>query len=248
MSKPLILLFTFLLIPSILFSKDIQIWTYHNFGPFLISTADKKGLTYDFSNLLTKKSKGAFNFLVSELPRKRINLYLAGGKEAMVIWGNPIWFGDKEKKKYEWSDGILKDKNIVISLKSSNIEYKGPESMIGLRFGGVFGHKYEGFSDLFKTKKIERIDVREELQNLQKINLKRIDFTIMPYSATSFFLRKLKYREKFNISKKTHQKFSRYFLINYKEKKTVNSLNNLIRETLQSKEWKALLKKYKIKN
>ncbi len=220
----------------------------YNFGPFSINQETAKGLTYDFSNLLTKKSKGTFKFLVSELPRKRINLYLAEGVEAMVIWGNPIWFGDKDKIKYDWSKGILKDKNVVISLKSSNIEYKGPKSMIGLRFGGVLGHKYEGFSDFFRTKKIERIDVREEIQNLKKMNFERIDFTIMPYSAAFFILKKLNYREKFNISKKAHQKFSRYFLINYKDKKTVNSLNHLIREILKSKEWKSLLIKYKIKN
>ena len=118
--KDALILFRFSLILTLLYSlpplnaKVIEIWTYYSNAAFSLDNDTKNGLTYDFSNLLTKKSKGKFKFKANYLPRKRINMYLKSGKESMIIWVNPLWFGDEKKEKFTWSNGPLRDKNDFI--------------------------------------------------------------------------------------------------------------------------------------
>ena len=86
-------------------AETIQVLTYHNHPPFI--NAKGKGLTYDLEEVLNEQGQGKYTFEVLVLPRKRLNFEIKQEGSWIVIWVNPLWFGDKKETKFQWVN-ILK--------------------------------------------------------------------------------------------------------------------------------------------
>jgi|GEM_PF-1845005 len=61
-----------------------------------------------------------------------------------LIGVNPIWFCDREEKKYLWTGTIYHDRGELISTLAKLVDYTGPDSLKGLSLGGVMGFSYFG--------------------------------------------------------------------------------------------------------
>ncbi|MBF0144806.1 MAG: hypothetical protein HQL84_02280 [Magnetococcales bacterium] len=210
----------------------IRLLTYHNHPPFV--TGHEQGVSYDLARMLTRFSAGRWNFQVRIVPRSRLDLELApwiqgrcSGEKRVddpachddwsLMWVNPSWgFGAGTGTTFRWVN-LFEDANAIISLKDTALDYQSPESLVGLRFGGMRGHHYLGLDPLIAAGRIQRIDGDHERENLVKLLMKRLDAVLLPESTTRYFLTRddllSKSADRFFIAPVRHQRFWRQLMI-----------------------------------
>ena len=66
--------------------KNVVVWSYYEFPPFVTSKSDGKGLSYDFVEMLNQEEGNNYRFLLKIVPRKRLNKNLADNKPGLVAW------------------------------------------------------------------------------------------------------------------------------------------------------------------
>lgn len=214
----LIIRYVLTVLVSVLFSitamaaQTIEVWSTYSSPPFAISK-DNSNLTSALFDELTKNSQGKWIFELKSVPRKRVNSKLARGEQGIVVWSNPLWFGDKEEKKYHWTNRVIDGTNEIVSLKTNPVDYSGPESLFGKRFGGVLGHKYVGIDDYVKSNDIKRADTSSFSQNLTKLLNGRLDVILIPRSELYYIINKQQVGDKLYISPEPHLVYSRKFLV-----------------------------------
>ena len=223
------------------FSETINVLSYHIHPPFV--TSDGQGLTYDLVEILNQQSENKYQFKVQKLPRKRLDLKIKVPGPWIVLWVNPAWFGDKLEKKYKWIN-ILKDKNAIISHMNKKVEYNSYESLEGMKFGGILGHKYLGIDDLVKAGKINRIDGVHERNNIDVLLKQRVDVILLPDTTIRYYFKRLNLSSKLYISKKPHQKYWRKFMISKTREDLINFISKISLDS--NKKWSTSLKKYGI--
>ena len=193
-------------------SAEIPVYTYHTHAPFIIS--NMKGLSYDLAAYLAQKSGGKYNFTVIPMSRARVDKMINQNDKGIVPWVNPAWFQDKDETKYMWTDSVLmKDGNTVISNSENKINYRGPDSVLNLRFGGVRNHHYTGIDDYVDSGRIKRYDADNHIDNFRKLVKKRIDFTITPLTGALFLIKTNKLEEDLYISDELHSVYKRRIII-----------------------------------
>jgi len=226
-------------------AKEIMVYTYHSHPPFILEDPDlKKGITFELARILTRNSGEAFKFTVQPLPRKRLDLKIEKSGDWIVFWVNPVWFKDKEQKKFLWVP-FIDDANVIISRKDKSISYKSPASLIGKRFGGIAGHYYVGIDDLVKSGKIVRIDGSYEKANLDGLLAvpPRFDVTLLPLSTTNYFLKSPdygRYEKELHVSDIHHQDYKRFFMMPKKHTELFQYINS----QLKNKDIVDLLRQY----
>ncbi|MBF0138956.1 MAG: hypothetical protein HQL74_01615 [Magnetococcales bacterium] len=207
----------------------IHLLSYHNHPPFV--TGPEQGLTFDVAKSLTELAAGKWKFQVRIVPRSRLDLELKPwiqgqctpptsapcGDDWSVLWVNPSWgFGGPSENGFHWLK-MFEDSNAIISLKESPVDYQTPESLRGLRFGGIRGHQYVGIDDLVTAGGIQRIDGNHERDNIMMLLLKRLDVLLLPTSTIHYFLTKddavRESAPKIHVAPVRHQYFWRHFLI-----------------------------------
>ena len=99
---PFVLL-TSLLMSAQVKSKDVvTLWSYYDYPPFVISVADKKGLNFDFVEMLNLfEIDSPYEYVLKMVPRKRLDAYLKTNEKGAVLWVNPIFFADEKQEKYD---------------------------------------------------------------------------------------------------------------------------------------------------
>lgn len=246
--KYLLLLLPFLAVAKP--QKDtINIYTYHLKPPFIIDQKNQAGLYYDFSNYLNLL-QNKYRFKTVFMPKKRIDKYLNKDKlNGILIGVNPKWFNDTAEDKYHWTVSILQDQDEVVSLKSSPITYQGPQSLIGLSLGGVFGFKYVGIDQLTDKKKIKRINTIGDQQILTLIEKKRVDVGIVSGSTIRYLAsNNHNLKSKFYISPQPHYAFERRVLFPKSLIEVFNNINPLLTKPENYYIWSKVLSKYQLQN
>ncbi len=194
-------------------ARVIPLWTYHDYPPFIITPAEQFGFSYSFAKILDQYGKGSFRFEIRAAPRKRIDHWLAEGREGIVLWVNPSWFDDLSQEKYRWSGALLLDINEVVSLQRSPVHFRGVRSLRGLRFGALLGETYPSLQPLVEKGELHRDDVASPVLNLRKLLHDRIDFTIMPRSEFIYLTHESEDRTRYHVSRVPFQRFTRHLLI-----------------------------------
>jgi len=216
--------------------------------PFVV---EKGGLAADVVGYLNGRLKGKYRFQLETVPRKQLNDTIAADPnfKGVVLFLNPMFVDDADRKKYLWTQPILHDSNAVISLATKKIEYSDPASLNGLRFGGVQGNRYAGLEDRF-GKDLQREDVTEELSNLKKVSSGRVDVTIMPSSTYRFLLKQLGPQNPLgntlHVSSKPHAKFDRFLFVSRSNAALARELDAVVADIGTDPAWKAILVKYGI--
>ncbi|MCG8609908.1 MAG: transporter substrate-binding domain-containing protein [Pseudomonadales bacterium] len=240
----LFLLIMALIPPAAQSETVVPVWTYYDSLPLGVD-AQGKSLTMIISKILSDNSSGKWRFTPEYLPRKRIDHYLAKKEqEAIILWGNPIWFGDKDETRYAWTQRVVWGANEVVSRKNSPVEYSNPESLIGKRFGGVAGHRYVGIDDLVKTGKIRREDANSFSKNLSKLMSERVDVIVIPRGELFYTISQENLQDKLHISSTPHQKFERKILVTSGLLEVRDYINSQLQALLSDKKWLGSLEQY----
>lgn len=239
--------------------ETINVYSYHLHPPFI--TSPEHGLSHDVIQLLNNKADGQYQFKLQMVPRRRLNLILSDwtsgqcvaednqcNKNWMVLWVNPKWgFGQQATTTFQWKF-LLEDSNSIISLQDHPIEYQGPESLLGLRLGGIGGHRYVGIDEKVEAGLIIRIDGNHERNNVMKLLAQRIDTILLPTSTMQYYLSQDKVikqnKDKFFLSPKKHQEYTRNIMLS----RQAIELNKFIEDIdLFDAEWVQKLNQYGLK-
>jgi ABC-type amino acid transport substrate-binding protein len=225
-------------------AETVSIYTYHNHPPFILD--GEKGLSHEFIDFLSKKSRGNPTFRIEIVPRARLDKVVAAPDfNGAVLWVNPAWFRDKDRTTYLWSARILDDANVILSNMSNKLEYTDPSSLKGKRFGGILGHSYADIDDLVREGAIKREDASSERSNLRKIEAGRIDATLLPRSTANYLLHEMGLTGKIYVAPTVHSVYTRHVLISKKNPALYKFINDAISEMAKDGVWQSALARYK---
>ncbi|MFC3096049.1 ABC transporter substrate-binding protein [Alteromonas sediminis] len=235
---------------SVAFAEEkpvVSAYAYHLKPPFIIDPLQESGLCYDYSRLLSELSDVEFFTLF--IPRKRLNRLLSdGGFDGIVLGANPLWFKDADKKKYLWSDPLIKDRDEFISLKSSKFDYVDPKSLLRHSLAGVRGFYYGKVEKAKAYGPIKRFDTIGEKEVLDMVVKGRADIGIISRSTLNY-MRSLKPSEYevLYLSRVPHEEYSRYVMLPNKRQKLHTKIVALMRSPEYQARWKKLVAKYNLK-
>lgn len=228
-------------------SKDVvTLWSYYDYPPFVISMADKKGLSFDFVEMLNLfEVDSPYQYELKIVPRKRLDAYLASDEKGAVLWVNPIFFADQKREKFAWTEKVLEDEQSFISRARTPFIYTGPESLMTPNFvlGGIRGHLYGGIQDLIDDGKIVRKDVNNARQNIGMLLKDRINTFLIPLSSMKYYEKDMKLSHKIYYSPKPLKSYTRHILVNHDEA-VFTTLSDIVNNLGQDEYWKTLLDQY----
>lgn len=231
----------------------INVIEYHDQPPFIINKLDRKGLSFDIVNALNARSEN-FHYQLSILPKKRAQLTIADwingncfnsttcDENWVMLWTTPEWgWGQNAKDNYLWLP-IFSDYDAIVSHVDSNIHFINASSLIGLRFGGLTGHHYQGIDELVAAGKIVRNDTNDEESLILRVLKKRVNCIAVQKSALTFYLtgRYAADAKKLTVSTQPYQHFiaSSMFAPNRTD------LKEEMYQLTQSPDWQLLFAKY----
>lgn len=232
-------------------AKDVNLWSYYKFGPFVTEYQGaniKQGLVLDLARLLDKRSYGLYTFIPKVIPRKRLDRYIVDGTPAVVVFVNPSWMQDNVKTKYYWTAAILRDKNEIVSRMfgqdPKRIRFNDVNSFKGMTFGSVFGRRIRGVDELVKRGEIKRIDVAGEDQNLKKLLAGRIDLMTAPNSMLRFLIKNMSLEGQIYFSPKPLFSYTRHFMVTKNMRDVYQFMDQFTKYADTDKEWLEIRKKY----
>ncbi|MFK0573169.1 hypothetical protein [Endozoicomonas sp.] len=248
MFAALLSLTVLVLSPPLLAKEKVIVWSYYESPPFVVDMMEKKGLSFDFVEMLNlSKDNDQYEFVLKLVPRKRLNTYLSNDDRGIVLWVNPLFFDDKNKTRYKWTRRILEDEQSFISRASDPFIFKDAKSLTEPNFilGGIRGHIYTGIQNKIDEGLIKRHDVSRENQFIGMLLTKRVNTFLIPYTTMKYYEQSMGLTGKIFYSPKPLNSYTRSILVNHKSdvfkflSKTVDNLAN-------NKSWKVLLDRYNL--
>lgn len=229
-------------------AQEVPVYDYHLKPPFLLDTDATRGLDADLVAYLNRKG-GPFRFVLHYVPRNRLNRMIEHKLlDGLVVGVNPVWFGDRDEQRYFWSPSYLTDEDIVVSRKAQPVEYRKPESLLGLRVGLPAGFYYAGISELAAAGKLVREDGRNEETNLRKLAAGRLDVTIVSRSTYTYLLARYpEWREELFVAAHPEDRFERRFLIPRSMGRVHAHLQKVLMDVGRDPEWQRILGRYQLK-
>jgi polar amino acid transport system substrate-binding protein len=233
-----------LLASSVKAKEKVNVYVYHLKPPFIVDNINKQGLYFDFSTYLNQKSQ-KYSFETIFVPRKRIETMLNQSKlDGILVGVNPIWFKDKNETKYLWTDKIYHDQDEIVSLQSTQVEYKNPKSLSGKFLAGVRGFYYFGIDELVSQGEIKRFDTIGEHEVLQMIDLKRVEVGIVSRSTLNYLLKNNTWQHEFYLSKQPHDNYQRRILVPHYNLDIYQEIAPIIQLMGTDPAWNKMLSKY----
>ncbi|UAA39180.1 transporter substrate-binding domain-containing protein [Paraneptunicella aestuarii] len=225
--------------------QNIPVYIYHLKPPLVVSAHEKTGVYYDIERYLNSHI-AEYKFETVYIPRKRIDLMLEQKKlDGIVLGVNPVWFQDKDEDKYLWTARVLTDRDEIISLRDTPIEYFDLDSLKGKIVGGVRGFYYHGINELVNDGAIKRVNTASELDLFDLLLAKRIDFAVISRSTFDYIIGKQKRHMYFHLSKKPHDIFDRRILVPHSRKDVFEVVAPVIDHMAFDPEWQKLEKQYR---
>jgi polar amino acid transport system substrate-binding protein len=204
------------------------------------------GIYHDFVEYLNIQQNN-HKYELHFMPRLRLeNLLNDGELDGIIIGVNPLWFKDKEQKKFLWTSSIMNDRDIFLVNSESNINFSKTEEFIGLTFVLARGSYYKGITELAKQKKIKMSVTNNAQQNLDMLSHHRADVTIMSELTANYFFNKEYPREKFRILSTPHDTFERMILIPRSQQHLHQELSTIGKKSAIDKLWQDKLEKWHV--
>lgn len=226
--------------------EHVKIYTYHLKAPFVIDERNAKGLEYDATRYFNEHTD-EFQFSLIYLPRKRLDLMMQNDTlDGIVIGVAPVWFGDKNEKRYLWTSVFLNDANEVISSRENPFEYTGLDSLKNQRLGLVLGHYYEGISELAQRRLLTREDASSEDHQFRKLLAKRMDLAIISRSNYDYMMKhEPDLSGKFHVSKLPFEQINRKILLPLRFQKVQATLDAILHEMSRDPAWQSKIAEYR---
>ncbi|MES2017335.1 MAG: transporter substrate-binding domain-containing protein [Pseudomonadota bacterium] len=183
--KSVLILFFILLCPFAQASETVQLATYYGYAPWHVAEDARAGWNAHLARKLTAMSGGRYRFESVFLPRKRLETLLRMGTVPMAVaWVHPRFFGDTGRTRFLWTGALMEDASLIVSPASAPLEYDGPASLRGKRFGAPAGHMFPDFEPWIASGEITRFTVPKlKTALLMMVWNHRLDFMIVDRST-----------------------------------------------------------------
>lgn len=224
--------------------EPVIIFTYHIHPPFIVSPGN--GLTFDLADYLTEKSHGRYQFEVAPMSRPRLDTKLTQSIAGIVPWVDPSWFKDRDRTKFLWTEAhLMRDTTVIVSAKGKSVTYQGPESLEGLRFGGIRGHVYAGIdAAVGKRGPARRVDSDSHTESFQKLLNGLIDVTLLPGSSASYFIKRNDAAAQVFISPEPHSHTVRRVLVLNKRQDVLELVQSVLAQSQDDPAWAKIRDRY----
>jgi len=214
----------------------VKLWTYYNFNPFLESK-ENQGLIIDLATMLTQRSQGRFNFVVSYLPRKRVGMLLSSNQLGAVALVNPQWFPDTLMS----SSPLLRGSDIIISSKHQIINDISESNVKNQKFIGVVGHFYPALVDV----EIAHRQNAASITSLFKLVAKqRGDFAIVPSLVAAYHQQHDEYAAQLHYGPPLHLPYTRNLVMSKQHGGLKKFVDNVLSSVDGKLQWRAILERY----
>ncbi|MDM5181066.1 transporter substrate-binding domain-containing protein [Massilia sp. DJPM01] len=166
-------------------ADTVQLVTYYDYAPWFVPAQPSAGLNARLASKLNGMAGGRYHFESVYIPRRRLDVLLQKGTVNMVVaWVHPRFFDDPGRTRYRWTAALMDDESLVVSSRAAPLEYDGPGSLRGKRFGAPSGHHFPDLEPFIAAGDITRVDVPQIKNALQMIvSNRRLDFTIVDRST-----------------------------------------------------------------
>lgn len=166
-------------------AETVQVLSYHDFPPFVES--DGAGLSRELCARLTARSAGRYRFALVVVPRRRFDAMLEQRSGPVLVpWVSPDFF--PAPARFRWGDALMPDSVVMLTMPGSSIDLGKPETLSGVRFGAISGHRYNypGLKQALKAGRMVRSDSVSPSRNYGRLLNGRLDMTIMSESTFHF--------------------------------------------------------------
>lgn len=218
--------------------KPITVWEYHAFPPMIVSQDKRQGLSYSFARLLTDRSQGKFQFNVEIVSLPDVLDFIKDDKQGMVLFVNPLWFGDAEETAFFWSDPVITMRDEVVSRRGTKLEYINGESFVGKTVLGISGYTYPELDELVLQRRSARINGKSDVENLKRlIRDPLIDAAIVNSGPLNFYTTLYGMKDDIYLSRKPQGEYEVKILTTKKLPEVNEYVNRLVKELGYNRNW-----------
>lgn len=228
-------------------ATEVVFYTYHEKPPYFFhdtGTKNDPGIYESFVRYLNHKQSET-KIRLDFQPRIRLEDNLNNGPlRGAIIGVNPVWFKDINKQRFYWSGAFMWDKDIVVTRGDAVFPYSNPQDLLGKNLALSRGLYFWGVSELAAAKKLTIFETNSDLQNMQMVNLKRVDATITSILTYEHFSKTEFTHGELKMLATPHDKYERMILFPKTKQKEFELLDPYISASLDDPLWQAELKKY----
>jgi len=207
----LLLLCTIFILSNVSFSREeIRVLTYHPGPPLIINKEKKIGFTYELVKFLNEQDQDRYTFVLTYLPRKRLDKEILRGGNIIVPWTTPQWFRDKKRKKYRWSNSLLKTGNTLISNIKTPIKKL---DLNGKKLAGLRGGRWPFFEEEIKNGIIKKHEVNSYKSVIRMVERGFVDGGIVPSLTLKYYINNTNETSNLFIPDTPYIRHKLYFLI-----------------------------------
>ena len=211
----------------------------NGYPPFMINNKPPSGIIYDVLQIIL--AKHGYDIKTAKIPKNRELGFLRSGKlDAQAIAKEWV----EEPNKYEFSDPILKVRNVIISSVDNPVIFTKIEDLIGKKSVTHLGYKYPPLTRYFKNGLIERNDTVNETAMLAMIQSQRADFTIVNDYVGAWIIQKQNWSGQFVISKKDVTNYDYRIMFSKKWKLLVSEFNKELAILKENGTFEKIVQKY----
>ncbi|MEH6347880.1 MAG: transporter substrate-binding domain-containing protein [Bermanella sp.] len=230
--------------------ESFTFYTYHNKPPYFTTSNSsghedqaRTGIYRNFVDYLNARVRDV-EVQLEFSPRVRLEGDLRKGLlNGAIIGVNPLWFKDKEQKRYLWSASFMADKDVIVVKAGASFPYAHPRDLVGKSLALPRGLYFWGVSERIKIGGIQVFETNSDLQNLGMVELGRADATIMSILSAQYFMRQGMSSKELHILDTPHDQFDRMILFPKNKKRQFELLNHYIKHALTDRDWLNDLKK-----
>ncbi|WP_120497302.1 ABC transporter substrate-binding protein [Kiloniella sp. EL199] len=220
----------------------VEVYNYHKTPPFVIGP--EQGLSYDLVMYLNRKGAGRYHFVLTHLPKKRLERELELGRKVIVPWASAEAFQGTYAYRYRWTSSLMNDGNVFVSARNNPIEIDDPSSLNDKLVAGLLGYRYRGVDEGVRRGTVKRTNVPDERALLRLVSHHRVDVGIVSQSSARYLIKETGLEDQIHLGEKKQSIYARQILINGYMPKLKEFLNEVVIAMKRDPEWIAIMEKY----
>lgn len=163
---------------------------------FLDEKGNATGILVEALPLFLKNKK--YSLEVTTFPLVRAEKGMEMGQIDVMI-RSKSW--TKNPNDYYWSDPIILNRDIILSLKKAPVEFSTLDNLQGKKIGTIHGFKYPTLEPFFSSKKLERIDAQNTANSLKMLLHHHVDGIVISEAVAKWMIRNdQSLKDKFHFS------------------------------------------------
>lgn len=209
---------------------------------------DRGGLAQVLVNYLNLKLADQYRFQLENIPRARLMRTALHDPEQfadIALFLNPRFVGDADRSRFLWSPPLSHDRNLLIFRGPAAPDIRKLQDLKGMRFGHIRDYRNRSMDELVTNGLISREEAGDELANLRKVLVERIDFTVMNSTMFTVLSRQYLFGNRLvGVAVPDDPPFTRHILTSRRNPELAKRIDALVKAMPGDPDWKKLSAAY----